>query len=129
MRSRCNSPTNWSYALYGGRGIQICERWSDFTAFLADMGPRPSPDHSIDRIDNDGDYEPSNCRWATHKEQMRNRRVTIRVEFRGQTVALRDVADILGIGRNTLLRRYYNGDRPPELFRPVVRGANQWHGR
>lgn len=129
MRSRCNSPTNRSYAGYGGRGIRICERWNDFTAFLADMGPRPSPEHSIDRIDNDGNYEPANCRWATRKDQMRNRRMTIRVEFEGQTVALRDVADVLGIDRNTLLRRYQQGDRPPDLFRPVVQGANQWRGR
>lgn len=129
MRNRCNNPRNYDYPSYGGRGIRVCGRWDDFCLFLADMGPRPTPSHSIDRIDNDGAYEPSNCRWATHKQQMRNRGNTPRVEFGGQLVALRDVADELGIDRNTLLRRYQQGDRPPDLFRPVVQGANQWRGR
>lgn len=76
MRQRCYNPKDHKYPNYGGRGITVCERWnSDFAAFLADMGPRPSPTHSINRINNDGNYEPSNCNWATPKEQSNNRRL------------------------------------------------------
>ena len=75
-KQRCFNPKNAKYPSYGGRGISMCERWrNDFSAFVEDMGPRPSPKHSIDRWpDNDGNYEPGNCRWATSKEQRANQR-------------------------------------------------------
>jgi len=75
MRRRCNYPQDRGYKNYGGRGIKVCERWdTSFAAFLEDMGKAPSPKHSIDRVNNNGNYEPGNCRWATMKEQMQNRR-------------------------------------------------------
>ena len=73
MHQRCANPKHVSFASYGGRGISVCERWSKFDNFLADMGHRP-PGRSLDRINNDGNYEPSNCRWATTAEQLKNRR-------------------------------------------------------
>ena len=74
MLYRCNTSTSQMYKNYGGRGIKVCKEWHSFDLFLADMGDRPSENHSLERIDVDGDYEPNNCKWATAKEQARNRR-------------------------------------------------------
>ena len=73
MRNRCLNPNAQDYEYYGGRGVTICDQWNTFDGFLASMGRRPAPEYTLDRIDSDGAYEPSNCRWVTRKEQSRNR--------------------------------------------------------
>lgn len=85
IRGRCGDPNDKSFPNYGGRGIRVCERWDSFENFFEDMGPRPSPLHSIDRIDNNGNYEPSNCRWATQTVQQNNRRSNRLLTHDGRT--------------------------------------------
>lgn len=91
MLRRCTDPKTEGYARYGGRGIRVCERWHDFAAFIADMGQRP-PGMSIERENNDGNYEPGNCRWATRNEQMKNTRANVSITYEGETMILADWA-------------------------------------
>jgi hypothetical protein len=109
MRARCRNPRSTTYAHYGGRGISVSPIWDDFAQFYADMGPRPTPRHSVDRIDNDGPYSPENCRWATQSQQMRNTRVTIRISHNGRTLSITDWAEEVGINRGTLVQRLLRG--------------------
>lgn len=99
MHARCSRPTAKDYARYGGRGVSVCSEWSDFETFLRDMGPRPSPAHSLDREDNDGPYSPGNCRWATRSEQQSNKRNTKRWTFQGRTMCESHWAAELGISK------------------------------
>lgn len=109
MRRRCLTPTSKQYHDYGGRGISICRQWDSFEQFISDMGPRPSAQHTLDRIDNDGNYEPGNCRWATRKEQQRNRRVTKRVTIGGREYLAADLAERYGLKVDTVVDRAAKG--------------------
>lgn len=93
MHSRCQNPNSHNYSDYGARGIAVCERWNSFENFFADMGPRPSRLHSINRNDNDGPYCKENCDWATQHEQSRNTRNTIRITWNGKTKSLSEWCD------------------------------------
>lgn len=89
MKQRCTNPNNANYPRWGGRGISVCARWlTSFENFYADMGPRPDPDRSLDRRDNDGDYTPENCRWATRSQQGQNKRNNVLLTHRGITQCL-----------------------------------------
>jgi hypothetical protein len=106
MKARCYNPNVRGFHNHGGRGIVMCDSWRDsFDAFYDDMGPRPSPRHSIDRINNDGNYEPSNCRWATAKEQGRNLRRNHLLTLGGITRCIMEWSEITGIKHYTIWQR------------------------
>jgi hypothetical protein len=96
-RNRCNNPRNKLYRYYGGRGIKLVPRWQEFDRFLADMGPRPSQKHTLERIDNNGDYAPGNVVWASRKTQARNRRTTISFVLDGERRSLAEWAELKGL--------------------------------
>ena len=105
MRQRCNGIFCAEYARYGGRGIKVCARWNNFQNFLTDMGPRPSKRHSIEREDNDGDYEPTNCRWSTETEQNNNRRNNRVLEYDDKSMTVAQWARYLDINYKVLNAR------------------------
>lgn len=96
MVQRCTNASDKAFRHYGGRGITVCDRWTTSANFFADMGPRPSSKHSVERIDNNKGYSPDNCKWATSAEQSRNTRRTRMLTFNGETMCLKDWADRLG---------------------------------
>ena len=111
MRSRCNNAKNKEYANYGGRGITVCDRWSDFDCFFSDMGAAPEG-LTIDRIDVNGNYEPTNCRWATVEQQANNKRSSVLITHNGQTKTLTQWAKLLGKAHGTLTYRLSKGLDP-----------------
>lgn len=120
MKARCLNPSDAKYPIYGGRGVAIHPEWvSDFTAFLRDVGPSPSRQHSIDRIDVNGDYRPGNCRWSTAKEQSRNKRSHRLVSVDGRLMPLSQACELTGINYRSALYRLNRGHdwlppSPPE---------------
>ncbi len=123
IKQRCMNPTTKNYHNYGGRGIALYEPWQDdfqtFYNFVSQLEHFGEPHYSLDRIDNNGNYEPDNLRFVTHKEQNRNQRTNIIVEYKGELMCLKDAAKASGIPYNTLYGRYQRGDRGERLFRPV----------
>lgn len=122
MIARCCNPNNSGFEDYGGRGITVCARWrfgengaSGFSCFLADMGRRPSPGHSLDRRENDGNYDPSNCRWATRQEQQRNRRITSFLDWEGRQIPLAEAVERRLITYNQFRYLRLKGYEPKDI--------------
>ena len=118
MIQRCTNPNVPKFKNYGARGIRVCERWLSVECFLADMGRRPSDSHSLDRIDNDGDYMPGNCRWATDGQQRRNRSDNVYLTHEGRTMIVSDWAREIGISEFTIRKRLRLGWKVPDVFDP-----------
>lgn len=116
MHKRCIDPKSNKYHLYGGRGIKVCDRWTDFEAFLADMGEAPA-DMTLDRFpDGDGDYRPGNCRWATKTEQARNRKGNVLITIDGDTKTLAEWAESSANSYKVIHRRIKRGWTPREAI-------------
>lgn len=115
MHERCSDPRRRDFADYGGRGITVCERWSGemgWHYFFEDMGPRPTPKHTIDRVDNSRGYSPENCTWSTMKEQARNRRGNRLVTINGKTLCASAWAELFGMQRQRFIKRLDAGWDP-----------------
>lgn len=120
MKSRCAYPKAASWRNYGANGITVCDRWrNSFEAFLEDMGEKPSPDHTIDRIDASLGYSPENCRWATKREQNNNRRDNRRVTLNGESLTIAEAARATGIPYGTIRHRLNSGKSDQEALAHV----------
>ena len=119
MIARCNRPTSSGYRNYGGRGIKVCDRWKDYSLFMKDVGPRPDEDHSLDRIDNDGNYEPGNVRWASRSDQQKNKTTTKFYTDGSFTGTLVECARHLGISKELAHWRW-------STWGTFVKGDTSW---
>lgn len=124
MLSRCFNPKTISYPNYGGRGISVCERWHKFEDFFADVGSRPRKGMTLERRDNDGNYEPSNCYWATGTEQHNNKRTNHRIVHLGRSFTLTQAARMFNIRKNTLRARLERGWTVDAALTTPVRAAD-----
>lgn len=124
MRRRCLNSKDDAYPNYGGRGIKICPRWSDFQNFLEDMGMRPTMNHSLERINNEKGYSPSNCKWALSIEQTQNRRNTRRLTAFGKTLTLTEWERLTGIYSGTIHTRVKKGMAPEEALTLTTKRGN-----
>lgn len=129
MINRCSNKNSDDYKDYGGRGIKVCDRWrNDFTEFLKDMGERPSKLHSIDRIDVDGDYDPTNCRWDDKKEQAENRRNNLYYEYKGEILSINEWANKYNMSPKLLYARLNTqGWSIEKSLTTKLNGSNKQH--
>ena len=124
-KKRCGNPSNQSFHRYGARGTRMCAQWRDsYESFLHDMGPKPDPEYSLDRINPDGDYEPGNCRWAPLDVQNRNRNGVCWYEFEGQATLLSDIASFFGISRDNARALARKGLLPARRLKSAFRIAS-----
>jgi hypothetical protein len=121
LRERCHNKKHRKYPRYGGRGIEVCERWNKFENFIADMGRKPSAEYTLDRIDLNGNYEPSNCRWTTQKTQANNRSTNHPITINGITRNILEWAQEKGINHQTISQRIHVYGWSPEkaVTKPV----------
>jgi hypothetical protein len=125
MKHRCYTTTHKAYCNYGARGIIVCDAWlNDVVQFVDDMGPRPGKGYSLDRIDNNGNYEPSNCRWTIRTEQQWNRRVTRMITAHGRTQNIKEWSEETGLKMNTIRWRIKMKLSPEEIVGPVKSASN-----
>lgn len=122
MMVRCYNQKGVSYPLYGGRGIKVCKRWHKFENFYKDMGNKPGPKYSIDRIDNSKGYNKKNCRWATQKEQCNNTRKNVTFNYNGKTQNMGEWASELGISKVTIHYRLKSGWSVEKALSTAPRG-------
>lgn len=123
----CYNKRDSRYYRYGGRGIRVCKRWKNFPNFLADMRTKPTPAHTLDRIDNNGNYCKENCRWATRKEQARNTSRTVKIKMCGGTFPLSDILEKFRIPKSTYYRHVNYGVPEIEAIKnlyEIARSAN-----
>ena len=125
MVDRCTNRNNPRWKSYGGRGIKICARWRKFDNFLKDMGERPAG-RTLERIDNDGNYEPGNCKWATQKEQANNTRQNYLLTYSGKTLNLGQWARLIGVRHGTLRARIRRGWSLGRAMSPILDGRGSY---
>jgi len=126
MKQRCNNPNAAGYKNYGGRGIKVCERWNDFKNFYADMGDRPEG-MTLDRIDNNKEYSPENCRWASWKDQHKNTRKSVQLFYKGKNRNLAEISRLTGLSENLLSKRIKRGWRVSDIIKikPMKNGPGR----
>lgn len=122
MKTRCNNKNSSQYSDYGGRGIKVCAKWQTFAGFLDDMQAGYSDELQLDRIDNNGNYQISNCKWSTRKEQCRNTRRNRKITFNSTTKTLQEWSDIVGIERRTISARLDRGWSPEKTLTNKTKG-------